>query len=162
VTPPRAMTLVQLIDKAATLRGTTSTHRLAKYAREAGHRISHTTIAAIRKGTYPSAPSGETLSALAFLAGVPEHVAQAAAGLPVAGVPFARQLPQDVELLRPDQRDAVLGVIRALVSVERQLRDRDDGTESTGRPGTARRTVLRDKDDPLLHRDDPDAQEDRI
>lgn len=157
---PHALTLPELIDKASQRRGTTSTHKLARIAREAGHGISHSTIASIRKGSYPSAPGIETLDALAFLAGVPERVAREAAGLPVSEVPFARQLPPDVDLLRGDQRDAVLKVIRLFVDAEKRV-TADDSAGPVEDNHPPRRTVLRDENDPLLQDPGSDEQEER-
>lgn len=158
MSPPRPTTLTELIDHASRVRGTTSTHQLAKLAREAGHRISHTTIAEIRKGSYPSAPNGDTLAALAFLAAVPETTARKLAGLPVSGVPFARQLPPEVDLLRADQRNAVLRVIRLFVDAEKRAAAIDT-TQSVELADTPGRVSLRDEDDPLLHPDHPHEEE---
>ena len=66
--------------EAAALKREASDRRLAEIADAAGHRITETTISAIRQGSYTSTPSAETIRAIAWLAGVGEEAAFAAAG----------------------------------------------------------------------------------
>lgn len=95
-----------------------SGRQLALHARKNGYRIVATTLNGIEAGTYKSRPSAETLKAIAFLAGVPEQEAFAAAGLPTPGPPFADELPPGVDLLSPKRRKVVIDLLRVLVEDE--------------------------------------------
>jgi hypothetical protein len=140
VTEPQ--TLQALLDAAMAQRGATSGRRLAELAQEQGYAVTHTTVNAIRAGAYRSRPSDETLRAIAWLAGRPEQVAFAAAGLPAPGRPFAEELPPGVDALSPRARRAAVEMLRVLVEAER-LADpagASDGTDETDAhvPVTAR------------------------
>ena len=71
--------LRDLIELAALKRGA-SALRLAELADSAGHRITEAAITAIREGTGTAAPEASTIRAIAWLAGVSEEAAFAAAG----------------------------------------------------------------------------------
>lgn len=107
-----AQTLRDVIDRAKTKQDVTSTNALAKIARAAGFGVSHTTLAAIVKGDYPSQPGKATIDALVYLSGVGfEEVCRAAGVDP--GVPYAP--PEVAKHLTVKQREVVNTVIRALV-----------------------------------------------
>lgn len=91
---------------------------LSQLAAKNGIKITTTTINAIRQGTYKYTPKAETLRALAWLAGVDEGVAFAAAGQPVPGPPFAEELPPGVDRLSPKSRRAAIDMLRVLVDLE--------------------------------------------
>ncbi len=112
-------TLQGLLDVAMSTRGVTSGRRLAELAQSQGYPVTHTTVNAIRNRTYKSRPSDETLRAVAWLAGVPEAEAFAAAGVAVPGPPFADELPPGVDTLSPKARRAVIELLRVLVEEER-------------------------------------------
>lgn len=71
-------TLDELVEKAATRHNGASGRRLAEIAQQGGHEVSHATLNRIRRGTYSSTPTDQTLQAIAFLAGVDSQVAYAA------------------------------------------------------------------------------------
>lgn len=75
-----ARTLRDLVEQAAGRHGNASGRQLAQIAQKAGYDVSHATLNRIRRGAYPSAPSPGTIRAIAFLAGVSEETAFAAAG----------------------------------------------------------------------------------
>ncbi len=78
----------------------------------------HTTINAIRNGTYKSEPSSDTIRAIAWLAGVSEATAFALAGRPAPGVPFKDELPDGVDQLSPKRRRIAVEMLRALIEAE--------------------------------------------
>lgn len=110
-------TLKGLIEMAIE-RHQTSARQLAFKAQEAGFKIVYTTINQIRNGIYKSKPSEVTLKAIAYLAGVEESVAFAAAGQPVPGPPLADELPPGADNLSPKSRKAVVEMVRVLVDLE--------------------------------------------
>ena len=110
-------TLKGLIEMAIE-RHQTSSRQLAFKAQEAGFKIVYTTINQIRNGIYKSKPSEVTLKAIAYLAGVDESVAFAAAGQQVPGPPLADELPPGADHLSPKSRKAVVEMVRVLVDLE--------------------------------------------
>ncbi|WP_052748188.1 MULTISPECIES: hypothetical protein [Cellulomonas] len=111
-------TLADLVALARERRPGESLRSLARAAQDAGFAVVHTTIAGIASGRYDSVPSPETVRALAWLAGVDEDRAMAAAALPVPREPLADALPAGVDALGPRSRRAVVEVARALVRAE--------------------------------------------
>lgn len=110
VDPPQS--LRDLAQRALDETGAESGRALATMSVQYGHPISQATINSMLAGTYAHKPSGDALRALARMAGVSEAEAFAAARR-TARQPFA--LPESADELTPDQRDAVLHVIRAFV-----------------------------------------------
>ncbi|UTM47083.1 hypothetical protein [Glutamicibacter mysorens] len=106
-----------LIENAAERHGK-SVRQLASLAQGAGHKVTYTTLNHIRGGTYKSTPGAPTLRAIAYLAGVEESVAFAAAGQPVPGPPLADELPPGADNLSPKSRKAVVEMVRVLVDLE--------------------------------------------
>lgn len=140
-------TLQALLDVAMARRGATSGRRLAELAQEQGYAVTHTTVNAIRAGAYRSRPSDETLRAIAWLAGRPEQVAFAAAGLPLPGRPFAEELPPGVDALSPRARRAAIEMLRVLVEAER-LADgpgATDDADGAGADDEAERVLRQDQ-----------------
>lgn len=111
--------LRDLIETAAAKRNASGL-RLAEIAEAEGHKITVTTINAIRQGVYKSRPRASTIRAIAWLAGVAEDVAFKAAGQPAPGPPFADELPPGVDNLPPKARRAAIEMLRALVDLNRQ------------------------------------------
>ncbi len=118
-TEPAPETLRDLILLALDRLDTPYLTVLERIAQDAGHRIVHTTLAQIYKGTYNSVPSKRTLEAIAFLAGVPYARAHQAAGLGPVQSSFAKTLPRHVDRLTPRQREAVLVHIRSYLEETR-------------------------------------------
>lgn len=116
VNEPQA--LGDLVNAAKVARGGASGRELERQARNHGYRVVHTTLNALAAGTYKSRPSTDTIRAIAWLAGVSEEVAFAAAGVPMPGPPFADELPPGVDLLTPRSRRAAIEILRALVEAE--------------------------------------------
>jgi hypothetical protein len=112
-------TLRSLVRQALDARGA-SGRQLATFAQGHGFRVTATTINHIAAGTYKSEPKPETIRAIAWLAGVTEEVAFAAAGVPMPGPPFADELPPGVDNLSPRSRRAAVEVLRALVEAEQE------------------------------------------
>lgn len=105
--------------EAAILRHGTSGRQLAFLAQKEGFTLATTTVNAIRQGTYKSAPTDETIRAIAWLAGVSDEVAFTAAGHPVPGPPFAEELPPGVDNLSQKSRKAAVDMLRVLVDLEK-------------------------------------------
>lgn len=106
-----------LIDQAVAKRKT-SVRQLGFLAQDAGFKVVGTTLSHIRAGRYKSVPSEDTIRAIAYLAGVDESVAFAAAGQQVPGPPLADELPPGADLLSPKSRKAVVDMVRVLVDLE--------------------------------------------
>jgi len=87
-------------------------------AQKAGYKVVGTTLGHIRAGRYKSEPSEDTIRAIAWLAGVDESVAFAAAGQQVPGPPLADELPPGADNLSPKSRKAVVEMVRVLVELE--------------------------------------------
>lgn len=109
--------LQSLIDQAVAKRKT-SVRQLGFLAQEAGFKIVGTTLGHIRGGRYKSTPSDDTIRAIAWLSGVEDSVAFAAAGQPVPGPPLADELPPGADHLSPKSRKAVVEMVRVLVDLE--------------------------------------------
>jgi hypothetical protein len=114
--------LVELIDTAAARHGGVSGRRLAQIAQEAGHDITHATLNRIRQDTYLSQPSVASVRAIAYLAGVAEDTAFAAAGVTVARTGEPWHPPVEADRLDARQRKALGELIRAVVPDEQQPR----------------------------------------
>lgn len=117
-------TLPELIELASTKHGGASGRRLADIAAEAGFDVSHTTLNRIRSGTYSGAPTPATIRAIAWLAGVSDDRAFAAAGQDVPGAPFASVLPPGVDNLGASERRAVVELLRVFTQYHQREWDR--------------------------------------
>lgn len=96
-------------------------HRLADLAQKQGFKITHTTINAIRSGSYKYRPSDDTLRAIAWLAEVPAEAAYTAAGQKPPGRPFVEDLPPGVDNLGPKEHKAAVEILRALVAQQERI-----------------------------------------
>lgn len=129
--------LPELIDLAVS-KHKTSVRQMSFVAQKNGYRVTATTLNQIRNGSYKSKPSQETLAAIAWLAGVDETLAFAAAGQPVPGPPLADELPPGADNLSPKSRKAVVEMVRVLVDLEtgnneQRTSDPEDKTPRTPR-----------------------------
>ena len=122
--------LLALAEKRQQVKGGRA---LARRAVELGHEVSHTTLNKILAGRAENRQSATTLEAIAALAEVSRARVHTAAGRPVPGRPFREELPPEADLLTRKQRDAVLGVVRAL------LEPADASVESPPLSAVARR-----------------------
>ena len=120
-------TLQALLRKAASDRDL-SGRALADLANSNGWKLTHGTINAIRNGSYKSDPSEDTIRAIAWLAGVSERVAFAAAGRRQPGPPFADELPPGVDDLSPKERKAAIEMLRVLVAQRQEIIAADFGS----------------------------------
>jgi hypothetical protein len=116
---PTPRDLRELVDLAMTRMGVDSGRALdtaivAHYGEDA--RVSHTIINAILAGRYHSEPSDATVRTLARAAGVTPAAAFRIVGRPMRE-PFT--LPDSAADLTGDQRDAILGVLRAFIRANR-------------------------------------------
>src|SRR5690606_37483199 len=93
-----AESLQDLLEQALAKRQT-SMRQLGFAAQKAGYKVVGTTLGHIRAGRYKSEPSEDTIRAIAWLAGVDESVAFAAAGQQVPGPPLADELPPGADNL---------------------------------------------------------------
>lgn len=147
-----------------------SGRELERVARANGHRIVHTTINAIRKNSYNSAPSAETIRAIGWLAGVGDSEAFAAAGRPNPGPPFAEELPPGVDDLSPKERRALIEIMRMAIAQRQEINRYESLTAlssppQSGAPGEARQDqeaegkvvhlIQRDQGDDLADEDPP-------
>lgn len=112
--------LRDLVEHAAEKRDLTG-RGLAELAQKQGYDLTHTTVNKIRAQTYKSQPSDDTLRAIAWLAGVDEKLAFAAADRRVPLTPFADDLPPGVDYLEPKEREAVSELLRILVAQRREI-----------------------------------------
>lgn len=119
----------------------TSARQVALLAEKKGLKLTHTTLNAMRAGTYKWAPREETIRVLAELANVSVETAFRAAGLPVPGPPLADELPPGSDNLSPKSRAAVIQMLRVLIDLESnhdahdhpdQHQDRERGTAERG------------------------------
>ncbi|MGX6513293.1 hypothetical protein [Rhodococcus sp. SJ-2] len=130
---PRSLT--ELVDLAMEKQNVRSGRALARVADEQGHQITYTTINQIRSRSYRSTPEEDTLRTLAELAGIPHDVAYRAANLRTPGRPFVEDLPPGVDYLAPHERQAVIELLRVMVSQRRQLDDVNDADSTAPNPG---------------------------
>lgn len=126
-----AESLQSLLDQAVAKRKT-SIRQLGFAAQDAGYKVVGTTLGHIRAGRYKSVPSAETIRAIAWLAGVDDSVAFAAAGQPVPGPPLADELPPGADNLSPKSRKAVVEMVRVLVDLE-TINNDTQAIQETGR-----------------------------
>ncbi|WP_152203596.1 hypothetical protein [Georgenia thermotolerans] len=113
--------LRDIADLAVARNGGRGGRALGRAAEARGLTLSYTTVDKIRAGTYLSKPSRKTLDALAELSGESRQVVYEAAGVPFAGTSFADNLPEDADLLDPEQRRIVYDVVRMLARLNREL-----------------------------------------
>jgi hypothetical protein len=125
--------------EAAITRHDTSGRQLAFLAQREGFTLATTTVNAIRQGTYKSAPSKETIKAIAWLAGVSDEVAFTAAGQPVPGPPFAEELPPGVDNLPPKARKAAIDMLRVLVDLNKDADEAEQAERLAARDERRRR-----------------------
>ncbi len=116
-----------------------SGRQLALKAQGAGYPLTHTVVNQILAGRYTSQLRSDRLRGLAWLAGVSERTAFAAAGLPAPGQPLADELPDGVDNLSPRARKAVLELIRVLVEAERSDHHEHDTEDQEQEPRTEAR-----------------------
>ncbi|MGO1320429.1 MAG: hypothetical protein ACTII7_07640 [Galactobacter sp.] len=126
-------TLTELIDAAA-VRHDASVRQLASLAQSKGYKITHTTLNAMRAGSYKSTPKAETLKGIAWLAGVSERVAFTAAGQPVPGPPIADELPDGADRLSAKSRRVLIEMARVLVDLEARTDDTNTEDDHAGGP----------------------------
>lgn len=112
-----------LLDLAVERHGTDSGRELERIAQAGGFRIVHTTINAIRAGSYKSNPSERTLKAIAFLANVPDRVAFEAAGRSPHERPFVEDLPPGVDDLLPNERRVAVEMLRLMVAHRSEINE---------------------------------------
>lgn len=133
----RPKTLREIMEAAARRHGDgvkpATGRRLGEIADAHGWPITHTTINHLLGGTYTSRPSRRTLDAVANLAGIDPRRVYEIAGRKYQA-PFAEQLPPDVDELTPDQRKAVIAVIRAMLVAQERA-------EAELRPAALRRAA---------------------
>ena len=114
VNEPRSLT--ELVDLAMEKQNVRSGRGLARAAEERGYQLTYTTVNQIRSRSYRSTPEEDTLRTLAELAGVAPEVAYRAANLRAPGRPFVEDLPPGVDYLEPKERQAVVDLLRVMVS----------------------------------------------
>jgi len=82
--------------------------------------INRTTISRIMRGNYIGV-TPRVLRAVAYIADVDESIAFIAAGQRPPGEPFASELPEGVDSLRPRERRAAIEVLKALVAQRQEI-----------------------------------------
>lgn len=144
-TPPGRVTAVNASPSLSDLVGAalerhrTSVRQLSFLAQKQGFRVTHTTLNQLRAGTYKSTPNGETIRAIAWLAGVSEEIAFTAAGQPVPGPPFAEELPPGVDNLPPKARKAAIDMLRVLVDLNKDADEAEQAERLAARDERRRR-----------------------
>ncbi|MGB3602761.1 MAG: hypothetical protein WBA38_04320 [Gordonia sp. (in: high G+C Gram-positive bacteria)] len=98
-----------------------------------GLRLNRTTASKIARGTHGGDAEDGTIRAIALVAGVPDHVAFAAAGRRTNGPPFADELPSGVDDLEPNERRVALDMLRILVAQRRELNRHDQPEQQPAR-----------------------------
>ena len=86
-----------------------------------GLSLNRTTIGQIINGTYKKVPTDGTIRGVAFLTGVDDAVAYAAAGRREPGPPFAAELPTGVDQLSPKERTVALDFLRFIVEQRKEI-----------------------------------------
>lgn len=94
---------------------------MERIAKRSGFTISASTFDRIAAGTYRSKAQKKTLQALAYLAGIPEERVYKAADRRYVAKKFADQLPDDVDQLDEDQREALIYTARAFLKSNREI-----------------------------------------
>ena len=93
---------------------------LERIAARAGYKIVATTLSEMRRGSYRSQPTRQTLEALAYLAGVTYEVARDVAGRATGVAPgapsFVKEVPPKADILSPAEREALLHLIRVMIN----------------------------------------------
>lgn len=107
-------TLAALLDDYLRREGVSS-REFDRRSAKAGHRISYTTINEIRNGRHSGRFERSTLDAIAAVTGLDRERVYAAAGLRLPSRPFADDLPDGVDYLGQDERNALIGVIRVFL-----------------------------------------------
>lgn len=90
-------------------------------ARQEGFTLATTTVNLFRQSTNKSAPTDETIRAIAWLAGVCDEVAFNAARQPVPGQPFAVELLPGVDFLPAKARKAAIDMLRVLADMTKEV-----------------------------------------
>lgn len=94
---------------------------MERLAESGGKWISRSTFDRIYAGTYRSRPTTETLVALAYLANVSEERVYKAAGRKYESRKFADDLPDEIDNLTGEQREALLSTARAFLNANREI-----------------------------------------
>ena len=136
-----------------------SGRQLALKAQGAGYPLTHTVVNQILAGRYTSHLRSDRLRGLAWLAGVSERTAFAAAGLPAPGQPLADELPDGVDNLSPRARKAVLELIRVLVEAERSDHHEHDTEDQEQEPRAEARGAQPTQPSPMNRAGESPAQD---
>ncbi|MFJ2298106.1 hypothetical protein [Oerskovia paurometabola] len=126
------LTLRDVALKASESVGGLQGRALDREAKRRGLTLSYTTVDKIIAGTYTSTPKRPTLEALAQLSGLPLEKVFRAANVPFPRRPLAELLPEDADLLSPDQKRVVIDVVRQFAKANRALESARQGTEVVG------------------------------
>ena len=127
---PTGVTLADLLRQAiddrtgAPLREIQACVEAEEAARPRGMALNRSTASQILRGAYRGIPSAATVRAIAWLAGVSDEEAFAAAGRPAPGRPLAGELPNGADSLDHRERGVVVDVIRVLLAHRRDADER--------------------------------------
>lgn len=121
MTKDENLTLRDVALAATSRHGVKGGRALGRVAEKLELDLSYTTVDKILAGKYTSQPGRDTLDALVALSGRSREEVYRAAGEPLPLAPFSEALPPDADLLEPDQRQAVLDIIRQLARSNRAL-----------------------------------------
>lgn len=128
----RPLTLRDVALAASQRVGGLRGRELGRQAEKRGLTLSYTTVDKIIAGTYTSRPKPKTLDALSELSGISRALVYDAAGVPMPLSPLAELLPPDADILSPEQRKAVIAVVREFARMQRLLHGQEqerDGDE---------------------------------
>ena len=126
------LTLRDVALKASESVGGLQGRALDREAKRRGLTLSYTTVDKIIAGTYTSTPKRPTLEALAQLSGLPLEKVFQAANVPFPRRPLAELLPEDADLLSPDQTRVVIDVVRQFAKANRALASARQNKEVVG------------------------------
>jgi Uncharacterized protein conserved in bacteria (DUF2188) len=124
----KAETLTNLLRLAIEIHGNATLRRLQELVegeervRPRGLTLNRTTASQILRGTYRGIASDGTIRAVAWLAGVPDERAYAAAGREAPGPPFVDELPPGIDTLTPRERGAVIEVAKSFMANRDEIR----------------------------------------
>lgn len=98
-----------------------SSRQIEAAAEKRGHKLSYATASRYLKGTHPDSPSADVLEALAAVFSTDVNKLRAAIGQPYVSDRF--ELPPEADQLDPDERTAVVNLVRVMAGKKKAGED---------------------------------------
>lgn len=131
---PEGEAMTQLSDLLNSLnRNDWSTRKIEDEATKLGHSLNFTTASRYLAGDHPAKPTAKVLAAFAAVFNVDVNRLREAAGQGRVSERF--ELPPEADMLDPDERRAVVNLVRVMARKKGQEHDREEEQE----PGTETR-----------------------